>query len=104
MLNIIYLFITYFLVLFDFLPLLTIFNLRLISGKPDVEKILPYECGFEPFNDPSFFDLMIIKNLAIYQFFIIAVVVVLVFYYAWQKDYLKNTQFEIFYKNLIFIK
>lgn len=31
--------------------ILSILSFVLTSPKPDVEKISPYECGFEPFND-----------------------------------------------------
>lgn len=41
----------FFVASFILVCLLLLVSFILSSGKPDVEKISPYECGFEPFND-----------------------------------------------------
>ena len=41
----------FFLASFILTTLLLVVSFILSSAKPDVEKISPYECGFEPFND-----------------------------------------------------
>jgi NADH-quinone oxidoreductase subunit A len=41
----------FFVASFILVCLLLLVSFILSSGSPDVEKISPYECGFEPFND-----------------------------------------------------